>query len=89
MNDEKNYFNNKIKKIERELSKPLLPEEQLNKLRSIYSEDDYMLILSQLKTIEQFIKENQNQYAFSLDFRSCTDKIIVSIVKGKFLKQNP
>jgi hypothetical protein len=45
-----------------------------------------MLILSQLKTIEQFIKENQNQYAFSLDFRSCTDKIIVAIVKGKFLK---
>ena len=88
MNIEENYYKNKLEHIEKELSKPLLPEEQLEKLRSIYSEEDYMLILSQLKAMEQFIRDNQNQYAFSLDFRTCTDKIIVSIIKGKFLKNN-
>lgn len=87
MTQEENYYRNKLEYIEKELSKPLLPEEQLEKLRSIYSEDDYMLILSQLKAMEHFIRENQNQYAFSLDFRKCTDKVIVSIVKGNFLNK--
>ena len=61
----------------------LVSEQTLNELLKFHPEDKKKLIRSQLRTIENFIINNKDEYSRNEEYSKAVDSILTLIMKGE------
>jgi hypothetical protein len=62
-----------------------IPNDLLNKLKDIYTDEEFNQLENQVNFIDNFIVEHVNEYKYSSDFRKAVDEILAGILSGKLL----
>ena len=62
-----------------------IPNDLLNKLKDIYTDEEFNQLENQVNFIDDFIVEHVNEYKYSNDFRKAVDEILAGILSGKLL----
>jgi hypothetical protein len=63
----------------------IIPNDLLDKLKNIYTDEEINLLQNQVDFIDSFIVEHSNEYKYSGDFRKAVDGILTGILSGKTL----
>ena len=63
----------------------IIPNDLLDKLKNIYTDEEINLLQNQVDFIDSFIVEHSNEYKYSCDFRKAVDGILTGILSGKTL----